>query len=248
MKWLKRLSVSISISTIILLSFTFVVLAASGSITNLIGKPTDRAISLTWVKDSDCNYTIIRHSTTGYPLTPSDNTSTYNGTLTYTTLYYLDAGTTYYFSAWGWDGVGVYPTGYSATVKNLVINTLPAVSGNTTIPYPKPELPANVAAEPDSSGWSISPIDDILAYFADPSAAHGGLGMLVDNVIMFMASVGVVFVGLGAYVKWRSFWTSYTLVCIGSAFMCSIGVMQWIVLIFLGIAGWGVWAVDRNTQ
>jgi hypothetical protein len=242
-KWAKRLYISCSLGIIALLSFGILVLAVPDSITDLIGTATSTTISLTWTKSSSSDNTTIRYSTADYPATPASGTSAYSGSSSFTTLENLTVGTIYYFSAWGYDGAD-----YSTTAANLVVTTFPSVSENTTAPYPQPTIPAGATADPDSSGWSISPIDDILAYFADPASAHSGLGMPTDNVIMFIAGVGVTFVSLGSYIKWRSFWTSWTIAMILSSFACSIEVMQWIVVGFLLLAGAGVWAVEKSTQ
>lgn len=241
--WLKRLINSTSLAIIGLLCFVLVALAIPASITNFKGTATSATVSLTWTKSASSDNTVIRHSATSYPATVADGSSTYNGSASYYTLSGLTSGTVYYFSAWGFDG-----SDYSVTVAEFRINTVPASSANTTIPFSQPSLPANVAEDPDISGWSISPIDDILDYFADEASAHGGLGMGVNNVVLFMASVGVTFVGLISYVKWRSFWTSWVFVLIGSGFFCTIEVMQWIVFGFLLLAGWGVWAIEKSTQ
>lgn len=242
-KWVKRLSASVSLVVIGLLLFTIVALAIPESVTNLVGTATDTTISLTWTPAVSSNTTVIRHSTTTYPATIADGTSSYNGTGSYVGLAGLTAGTTYYFSAWGYDG-----SDYSATALEYQITTLSSTSDNTTIPFDVPALSAEVTQDPDASGWSISPIDDIIDYFSDPSSAHGGLGMPVNNTIMFMAGIAVTFAGIGSYVKWRSFWTSWSITLILCSFASSIEVMQWIVVGFLILAGMGVWAIEKTTQ
>jgi len=241
-RWFKRLSIGTSFAMVWMLCFTLVALALPSSVTDFIGIATDTTISLVW-DASSANSTLIRHSTATYPATIADGTVSYNGTANFVTVTGLTAGTAYYFSAWNWDD-----TGYSATASNLVVNTLPSVADNTTIPFDKPTLPAEVSQDPDISGWSIDPIDKILDYFADEAVAHGGLGMPVENVVMFMAGVGVTFVSLGTYVKWRSFFSSWFIALILSSLLCSIEVMQWIVVLFLLLVGAGVWAVEKSAQ
>jgi len=227
-KWLKRLLASISLAVIGMLCLTLIALAAPGVVTDLVAVATDTTISLTW--------TPAESSTSG--------TSTYNGTGSYAGLTGLTAGTTYYFSAWGYDG-----TNYGA-VAHLVVTTHAAVSENTTIPYAKPTIVGATAdpVDPTTGGWSITPIDKILDYFADPTVAHGGLGMPTNNLVMFLTGVGVTFVGLSTYVKWRSFFSSWFIVLILSSFAASIGVMQWITVGFLILVGAGVWAIEKYAQ
>jgi hypothetical protein len=153
------------------------------------------------------------------------------------------AGQIYYFAAWGYDGAD-----YSTTSLEYPCTTESAASGNTTIPYDSPVLPTGVWQDPDTSGWSIYPLNIVLDYFSDNTSAHGGLGMQTSNVTMFMAGVGVAFVGLSTYAKWRSFFTSWFLVLV-LCFACAlIGVMQYMVVIFLLVLGAGVWAINNTTQ
>jgi len=240
-KWSKRLLTSIGLATIGMLCLTLIALAAPGLVTDLIAVVTDTTISLTWTPAESSNSTVIRHSTTGYPTTETGGTSSYNGTGSYVTVTGLTAGTTYYFSAWGYDG-----TNYGAVV-HLVVTTHAAISDNTTIPYDKPSV-AGATEDPNIGVWSIHPIDKILDYFADPTVAHGGLGMPTNNLVMFLAGVGVTFVGLGTYVKWRSFFSSWFIVLILSSLASTIGAMQWITVGFLLLVGAGVWAVEKYSQ
>lgn len=220
---------------------TAIALAVPGSITDFVGIPTDTTIYMTWVRPSTATSTLIKYSTTTYPVTTSNGTTAYNGTAQYTSLSSLTAGTTYYFSAWGYDG-----SDYSATATNLAITTYPAVAANTTIPINKPTIPANVAANPDTSGWSIYPFDVILDWFADPSASHGGLGMPVNNTVSFLSGLGVTMLGVGTYAKWKSFGTAWAVAMILSCGAASIGAMQWIIPIFLIITGLGIDAGNRR--
>ena len=239
----RKLTIGTSLAVVGILLLTFIVLAVPGGVTSLIGTVTDTSVYLTWVNASSSNSTLIRHSTTTYPATTDNGTVSYNGTASYATISGLTAGATYYFSAWGFDG-----SDYSATAANLVVTTLPSVSENTTVPFPKPSLPAVVTQDPTISGWSIYPIDVIIDWFADPNVTHGGLGMPVDNVVMFMAGLGVTFVSLGSYIKWRSFLTSWFIAFLLSIGLSSIGVMQWIVVIYLLLVGLAVAALNNALE
>lgn len=241
--WLRRLSIGSGIALSLLLCLTMVALAALGSVTDLVGVATDTTITLTWSPATDSTHTIIRYSTTTYPTTVGGGTSSYNGTGYYVTMTSLTAGTTYYFSAWGFDG-----TAYSATELNYQITTQPAVSSNTSIPFSQPSIPTETTQDPDTSGWSIYPLDEIISWFADPSVTHGGLGMPVNNVVMFIAGVAVTSVSILTYTKWRSFWTSWTIAIILCSFLVSIQVMQGLVIGFLLLAGLGVWTIEKTTQ
>ena len=212
--------------------------AAPGDVSNLSGTATNTTVDLLWTVATDSTSTVIRYSTTGYPATPAAGTSAYSGTSFYTTVSGLTAGTTYYFSAWGYDGVD-----YSSTSATLVITTEGVSSGNLTIPMTEPTLPAEVFQDPDSSGWSIAPFDYIFDYFATQ-----GIGMPVDNFIMTLASIGITLLAIVTYIKWRSFFTSWTIAFVLTLFCVAIGIMQGLVVIIeLGI-GIGVAAIERYYQ
>lgn len=242
-KWLKRLSISTNLAIAGILCLAMVVMAAPGLITDLTAFAYSTSIKLNWIPASNSDNTVIRYSTTSFPATPAAGTSAYNGTLSYCTVSDLVAGTTYYFSAWGYDG-----SDYSASSKELAVTTIAPSSANTTIPFVDPTIPAEAWQDPDSSGWNIEPLDTIFAWFADPDLDQGGLGMPTDNLIMFMAGVGVTGVGLGCYIKWRSFFSAYIVVFILSFFCVGIGVMQGYVIGLEILIGMGVWAVDNSTQ
>jgi hypothetical protein len=242
-KWIRRLGLGLVLSFIVMVCFVTVALAAPGLVTDLIARVSSTTISLSWVPASSSNSTVIRYDTSGFPATPATGTSAYSGSGSYTTIDDLTAGTNYYFSAWGYDGAD-----YSSSPIQLAVTTNPAIDESTVIPYDKPSIPEEAYQDPDSSGWSIDPIDDILAYFADPSDAHGGLGMPTDNLIMFMVGVGITGVGLVSYIKWRNFFSSWVIVLILCCFASVIGVMQWIVVGFLILVGAGVAVVTNALQ
>jgi hypothetical protein len=238
-KWFRRLCSSAGIAILSVLLVVSIVLAAPGVVTDLVGMPTSTTINLRWTPAESSTSTVIRYSTTSYPATVAGGSSAYNGTGSYVEISGLTAGANYYFSAWGYDGADY------GTVVNLMITTDSEVSGNNTMPFSAPALPANMADDPDSSGWDISPIDDIISYFSDPTSAHGGLGMPTDNFIMFLAGLGVAGLSLISYIKWRSFFTSWFIALILCAFCAYLGVMQWLVVPFLLIFGVGVWSVQQ---
>lgn len=240
--WLRRLSGSFGLSLIAVLLVSFVVLAAPGAITDMIGIPTSTTINLRWTPAESSNSTLIRYSTTTYPATVVDGTLAYNSTGSYVEIDDLEVGTPYYFSAWGYDGSDY------GDVYNLIVTTQSAVSENNTMPFPAPELPANLAANPDSSSWSIYPLDEIFSYFADPTSAHSGLGMPTDYFIMALSGILVAGVSLKTYIKWRSFFESWFIALILSSFCAYIGVMQWLVVPFLFIFGAGVWVADKMVR
>lgn len=66
----------------------------------------DTQVGLTWTKGAGATNTIIRRSSTGYPATPTSDTSVYSGTGASETDTGLVNGTTYYYAAWGYISSG----------------------------------------------------------------------------------------------------------------------------------------------
>jgi hypothetical protein len=76
--------------------------------------PTSTSIYLTWTKGSGSDKTVIRAKTSGYPTSPDDGISVYNGTGTSTTHSSLSSGQIYFYRAWAYDSVtGLFSTGYA---------------------------------------------------------------------------------------------------------------------------------------
>ncbi len=243
-KWIRRIIVSCGIALTAMLCVSYVALAAPASVTNFVSTSiTSTSISLSWIPASGSTSTVIRYSTVTYPTTPAGGTAAYSGSLNYATVSGLTAGTTYYFSAWGYDGAN-----YSATSTPLALSTLSTTSGDTTIPFANPAMPASVYQDPSITGWSWHPLDDIVEYFSDNATAHGGLGMTSNNVMMFIIGVAVTGIGLLTYIKWHTFFASWFIVLVLSGLFSMMHIMQWMVFIFLLIVGAGVWAIEKNFQ
>ena len=236
--WRRKLGLGLVLTLVLILGLATAVYAAIGDVSNLSGTATDTTVDLLWTVAPSSNTTVIRYSTSTYPATPAAGTSAYSGTSYYTTVSGLTAGATYYFSAWGYDG-----SNYSSTAAQLVITTGGISSANNTIPMTNPTLPASVFQDPDTSGWSIAPFDYIASYFST-----NGLAMPVNSFWMMVVSLIVTFIAIGTYIKWRSFFTSWTIAFILSLFFVSAHVMQGLVIIIeLGI-GIGVAAIERYYQ
>ena len=106
--------IKISAITIILLLFIVApVFAAPGIVVFYNPQPSNTSIILTWAPAPASTSTLIRYSTDTYPLTVADGDLAYNGTGFQDTVSGLVSGTTYYFSAWGFDGAN-----YSASPAN----------------------------------------------------------------------------------------------------------------------------------
>ena len=84
---------------------------AVADVTQFSAIPTDTTMSLKWVKATGgYQYTLIRQSMTAYPTSPTggDGTTVYpSGSSTSAISFIvtgLTAGTTYYYTAWGYNG------------------------------------------------------------------------------------------------------------------------------------------------
>ena len=95
--------------------FTTVAATPPGDPSNLNAQnPTSTSIYLTWTKGSGSDNTVIRAKTSGWPTSPDDGTSVYNGTGTSTTHSSLSSGQIYYYRAWAYNiSTGLFSTGYS---------------------------------------------------------------------------------------------------------------------------------------
>jgi hypothetical protein len=122
---------------------------------NLIAVPTDTSISLTWVKGSGSQYTMVRYSTGTYPATVTDGTALPLTTLSGVMMSGLTAGTTYYISAWGKSS-----TYYSATYTTVLSTTLAAATITTA---------SNTTATPNNA-WVQVPSDTKVANIPVASA------------------------------------------------------------------------------
>jgi hypothetical protein len=240
-KWAKRIGLATVMSLAIILCVSTVALAV-GTITDLRGVYTDTTLSLTWTKSLSTDTTIIRYSTTGFPATAAAGTGAYSGSGSYVSISGLTSGTTYYVSAFAYDGAN-----YSSPLQRSYTTTS-SVSQNTTIPYAQPAIPAEAWQAPVTAGWSWHPFDDILTYFSDPTYTHGGLGMPTDNLIMFLAAFLLTGFALFIYIKWHNFFAAYTILFIGSFFLVGAHIMQGYIIGLEILIGAGVWAVEHNFQ
>ena len=66
----------------------------------------DTTLNISWIKGNGSNNTIIRRSTTSYPVNVTDGTLIYNNTGTYVLDANTTNGTQYYYSAWGYAECG----------------------------------------------------------------------------------------------------------------------------------------------
>jgi hypothetical protein len=241
-----RITAGMAIAVLAALCVVATALAAVGNVTNLVANPaTSESIVLTWTPASGSASTVIRYRTDTYPNAYSDGTSAYSGSGYQCEVGDLTAGTTYYFSAWGYDGAS-----YSGSPAKVAMNTLavdiPTGSAGTPSPIiPIPTLPESALQEPDISGLRFEPFTSIFAYFNN---SEGGLGMPIANAYETLVTFGIVAAGLVVYIKQRSFFVAYFVVMGMTVVAILLDLNQGMLLGIEVVIGLGVWAVERYFQ
>ena len=246
MKKIFRVVIIIGIFILMALICTTPVFAAPSDIANISITCTDTTISLWWSIAAGSTSTVIRYSTITYPATPAGGTAVYSGSDSSYTLSGLIAGTTYYFSAWGYDGAT-----YSTNKITTVITTYPVAlpSGGTTVVPPKvpiPTIPSNATQSANASGLSLQPITNILTYLNDTN--YGGLGMPINNLWETIAIFGMVTVSGAIYIKQRNFFIAYFVLFLLTCFAVALKLVQGYLVPIEIAVGVGVWAIERFLQ
>jgi hypothetical protein len=137
---------------------------------------TSTEISLSWRRVSTTDYTVVQYKVGEYPVDYDDGTDGYNGTLTYCTITGLTSGTTYYFRAWGSDGVN-----YSVSYAEIMITTLAGYSGSAFTPPG-----ADINLTPDMSAHS--------GEFWYPVASWLGEAYQFESTGMFLRVFGMLLI------------------------------------------------------
>ena len=172
-----------------------------GNVTNLFctpgasGASTDTEMTITWQVASNALDTIVQYKTGGYPTSPTDGTTAYNGAGIICIQTGLVAGTTYYYSAWGYNGAT-----YSASVDNFMMTTSATNSSgvvSTTIPVPSQNM--NPPA-PSSSSWftNMQPFSGFVRSFENSWGMSTDLMQYSFGILILLAA------GFFLYIKTKS--------------------------------------------
>jgi hypothetical protein len=222
---------------------TFTASAAISDITNLKTIPTASTVAISWTKNTGADYTLVRCSTSGYPLTTADGYVAYLGQgNSYTLTKYppasstnLSPGTTIYFSAWGKTGA-LYSAGYVSSVT-------------TTLAFDTGSPTGDIEAPGSNSWWIQTPsatkvteIPMVSGIIATNATAYGIPLASLWYFLWILFSVGA-----GAYIFTRSgnkFVPAFAAEILLFALGAVIGLtMLWLMVIFciigLGISIWG---------
>jgi hypothetical protein len=189
--------------------------------------------------------TVIRYSTTTYPATPADGTSVSTPILTLNHCLQtgLVAGTTYYYSAWGYDGAN-----YSGTVANLVMTTLAAdtsISGGDVIP------PPTIDTNP-VTGWFRAPDHTKLSKFEPFYSLINNFvadwQMPVESGWIGFALIITALLSIAVYIKFKEIFVSLAVSETMLFFFAAVGLVQpWMLAIPI-VIGMGVWSIERSFQ
>lgn len=250
MKYLKRFLSGLSLAMVGFVLFATVVLAVPGDVVFAIPNPTDTTMTLTWTIASGAVRTVIKYSTATYPATPADGILAYNGTGWQTTVTGLTAGTTYYFSAWGYDGGGVSSVNAAHTVMNTLAVALPDGGvGTPSAPIPVPFVPSSANATANITGFQLEPFTSMIRYFVtDNATSPGGLGMPENNAWETLAIGAIVVGGIGTYTKLKNFFIAYFVVLVFTTFFIALSLVQWWLAPIEMVIGLGIWALERYFQ
>jgi hypothetical protein len=246
----RRLIIGFSLALILGVLITNSVLALA-NITLFNAIPTSNSISFSWTKVPTSTKTMIRFLTTTYPTDSTGTTdasyevyfgtgTSFNATFGTDILAHvltITSGTTYYISAWGWDGVN-----YSTDPYEFVVTTYGI--GTTEESLPTATLPSNMNQTPNSSAWfdNMQPFSGMVASFA------ADWGMPQDNGIMLFAILVIVIIGVAIYLKTRNLFVAYAVVLAGDLGATGLHLVAgWFIFVLIAV-GLGVWAVEHNFQ
>lgn len=239
---MKKLYLSLLLGILVFLITGVVVLAVPGKVTNFRANPSTTSVTLTWTKAPLSTSTMIRYLTSGYPTDATGvadgSTQVYFSTSNSVKQLSLTAGTTYYYTAWGYDGSAFSGAG---DVANLVVTTLGSASPSDDLPTPA--LPANYNAAPAGSGLvNLAPLNTIISYFATD------WGMPVNNMWLAWYALFMVIVGAILYMRFKEFFLAYTGVILLDVLGIGGGIIPGWSLFVLLMVGAGVWVIEKSFQ
>ena len=234
MRNLRRILSSLTIAVVISLMIATPVLAIPSDVTNLKGIPTDTTMSLTWVKGSGST-TVIRYSTTAYPATPADGTSVYSGAGISYKQTGLIAGTTYYYTAWSYDGVNYSP---DVTAATLLMTTTAGTSAGSTLPTPTQATPT----APSSTGWfaGLQPFSGLIQDFGSSWGMASNMMPFTLGIIILLA------VGILIYLRTKSPFVAICADFILDFGLVLMGLLSPFTIAVVLVFGLGIWALENT--
>lgn len=180
------------------------------------------SISLSWMKGDGGPQTIVRWKAGGSPVTYGDGVLVYQGFLSSYLWTGLTPGTTYFFSAWGFD-----ETDYYSATYDTALATTPAGPTPGTYPTTPPSF-----VDPDITGLTDAPGYDVMQYIA----AHSGMPIARFFQISFLLVVAGICIACAVMTKSVLATILLTLVLFGAGY--AMGILPFALLVvFGGVAG-----------
>ena len=217
--------------------FAMPVLAAPGAVTSFVGVPSNTSIYLQWVIGTASTSTVIRYDTSAYPATEADGTGAYSGADYKTTVTGLTAGTTYYFSAFSFDGA-LY-----GAATHLLLTTTAFGSLSLGDNFPTPTMGASYVQVPTGTGLkNLEPFYTMMnTFISDWQVPNdtGWTGIVLVGIVGISVLLAIVTKGL-----FVGYGVSIVLLFIAVAV---INLPWWMLTIPVALA-LGTWAVERYAQ
>ncbi len=218
---------------------------ATANVTNVLllkGNPSNTFIVLTWTPPTITTNVTIRYRTDTFPTGPANGTSAYAGSGFQCTVSNLTAGQVYYFAEWD-DSDATQETHLVMSTTAVAIPS--GAAGTSTQDLPTPTLPANALQTPSTTGFNLEPFTGIIAWFNN---APGGFNMPIANAWEFLATIGVVGLGILTYIKTKVFFVTFVVVFLATVAGVGLHVMQGILVGIEIVIAVGVWAIDKQFQ
>lgn len=240
MRIVRRIFAAVIVVMILSLIYVIPVFAAA-YVTGFSAIPTDTTMSLKWVKATGgYQYTLIRQSTTDYPVSPTggDGTTVYPDGVSTGAISVivkgLVAGTTYYYTAWGYDGATYTADG---TAAHVLMTTTAGAGTSDVLPTP----PYTAPAEPSSTGWftGLQPFSGFVAGFEEAWGMKSTMMPFTLGIIILLAT------GIGIYITTKS-----PLIAIVGDFtvdfgLIAMGLLSPYTLAVVLAFGLGVWGLEN---
>jgi hypothetical protein len=196
-----------------------------GAPTYFVGVPTDHSLSLTWVRGTSTNATVIRYlSGNTAPTSNITGAELYRGGLTYTSLTGLSGGRTYSFIAWGLTPEGAWSTS-NAT---LTLSTLGVASESEDTPAPS--TPLDFFTDSDYTNMQNTLLYPIINLVID------GMGMDRNFAWLMLAILLSVVASIIATSITRKMFIGLVVSVIGMGFGWIVGIVPMWIPVASGIA------------
>jgi hypothetical protein len=196
-----------------------------GAPTYFVGVPTDHSLSLTWVRGTSTNATVIRYlSGNTAPTSNITGAELYRGGLTYTSLTGLSEGRTYSFIAWGLTPEGAWSTS-NAT---LTLSTLGVASESEDMPAPS--TPLDFFTDSDYTNMQNTLLYPIINLVID------GMGMDRNFAWLMLAILLSVVASIIATSITRKMFIGLVVSVIGMGFGWIVGIVPMWIPVASGIA------------